>query len=159
MTYNKRKYARPTWVIKPTSPSQRREPWVTIMIRSGHYKMLREMREYLDCTIGQAAMGAIETEFNRLLQEASPGAETFEFVPPKPKKPGRPKGARDKRKRRGRSSKKQEPVKKPPRPTIEEIMTIKPLNAPDVPDVVEPVDTPEQLETPTPKRKVYVPRF
>lgn len=156
MTYDKRKYARPNWVIKPTSPSQRREAWVTIMIRSGHYKMLREIKDYLDCTIGQAAMGAIEQEFNRLLQEASPGADTFEFVPPKPKKPGRPKGARDKRKRR-KPGTVPEKIKKA-RPTIEEIMTIKPLNAPVEPPV-EPTVQPEPPETPTPKRKIYVPRF
>jgi len=170
VTYDKRKYARANWLMKPTSPSKRREPWITIMIRRDHYNMLREIKDYLDCTIGHAAMGAIEREFNRLLQEASPGAETFELVPPQPKKMGRPKGARDKRKRRkpvtakARAKAKAEALAlalaKTPRPTIQELLIPPPLTGPvDKSTVVAEPPAPDKPEPTAPRRKIYVPRF
>jgi len=87
MTYNKRKYARAHWKAKPSSPANRPEAWVTIMIRSTFYRMLRELAEYHHITIGQAAMFAIEKDFRVALENKEGPMKN----PPPPTRRGRPK--------------------------------------------------------------------
>jgi len=82
MTYNKRKYPIAPWHNKPSSPTYRKERWVTLILRSVHYAMLREMSAYQNMSIGQVAMEAIEKEFNRVLKEIDPKAKEFVYVPP-----------------------------------------------------------------------------
>jgi hypothetical protein len=55
------------------SPSQRDTAWATLIIRSKSYAMLKELADYYDVSIGQAAMDLIEREFNKLLEEQTNG--------------------------------------------------------------------------------------
>jgi hypothetical protein len=87
MTYNQKKYPRPLWKNKPSSPANRKEAWVTIMIRSTFYAMLRELAEFHNITIGQAAMFAIEKDFREVLENKQGPMEN----PPPPTRRGRPK--------------------------------------------------------------------
>jgi len=163
MTYNKRKFAIPTWVNKPTSPSQRHEPWVTIIIRKAHYKMLREMSTLHEISIGQAAMKCIEKEFNELLKSVDPEAAEYIATPVPRKQTGRPVGSKDKTPRRK------------PKLTIEELL--KPISRYAHPDkkgarptgiVEDEIDLPRgdpkteetaPTDTKTARRKLHVSRF
>lgn len=168
MSYNKRKFAIPAWVNKPTSPSARHEPWVTIIIRKAHYKMLREMATYHDLTIGKAAMKCIEQEFNALLKTVDPEAAEFIVTPVPRRKFGRPVGTKDSKPRRK------------PKLTIEELLKPIPRNAPHTekgarptgivedeidlprgdpkPDETTAEDTAPEDTTPA-RRKLHVSRF
>jgi hypothetical protein len=86
MTYDQKKYPRPAWKQKPTSPANRKEAWVTIVIRSPFYTMLRELADFHHITIGQAAMFAIEKDFREVLTGKQGPMEN-----PPPLRRGRPK--------------------------------------------------------------------
>jgi len=87
MVYNQRKYPRPSWKSKPTSPAKRKEAWTTIIIRTEFYAMLRELSEFHHITVGQAAMFAIEKDFREVLEQK----QGFMENPPPPTRRGRPK--------------------------------------------------------------------
>lgn len=152
MTYNSRKYPLPKWYNKPSSPSKRKERWVTLIIRSAHYSMLREMADYQELTIGQAAMEAIEKEFNKMLKEVDPNAEEYSPVYKPDKRKKNPF-----RKERSAASKKYK--------TIDEILAsiqaeIEPDVEPEAP--VEEPTAPEQepvQEVSNTRRKIHVSRF
>ncbi len=55
------------------SPSKRDTAWSTLIIRSKAYAMLKELADYYEISIGQAAMDLIEREFNKILEEQSNG--------------------------------------------------------------------------------------
>lgn len=57
---------------RPTSPSRREVPWVTLTIRSEHYAMLRELADFHQCSIGTAAMALIQAEFIRQVAQTDP---------------------------------------------------------------------------------------
>lgn len=56
----------------PKPPSRRKTPWATIMIRMEHYVMLKELAEFYKCSIGRAAMGLIQIEYLRQLEQVDP---------------------------------------------------------------------------------------
>jgi hypothetical protein len=55
------------------SPSKRDTAWATLIIRSKSYAMLKELADYYETSIGQAAMDLIEREFNKILEEQTNG--------------------------------------------------------------------------------------
>lgn len=56
----------PTW-RKPTSPSKRKEPWCSIIVRRAVYAMIRELADHNNCTIGEVLRVLIEQEFHKTL--------------------------------------------------------------------------------------------
>lgn len=67
--YGKRRKKTLPGVKAPTSPSRRKEPWVTVTLRAVTYAMLRELADFHKITIGNAASQCIEKEFKKLLWE------------------------------------------------------------------------------------------
>lgn len=56
----------PTW-RKPTSPSRRKEPWTTIILRAPVYTMIRELADHHDVAMGEVIRVLVEHEFKRTL--------------------------------------------------------------------------------------------
>lgn len=62
----KKKIKDPSW-RQPTSPSRRREPWITITIRAAVYAMLRELSEHNNVSVGEVVRVMTEEEFRKTL--------------------------------------------------------------------------------------------
>ena len=65
------KHRRPK-IKKPTSPSRREAPWVSITIRAEHYAMLRELSELYKCSVGRVVMTLVQEEFIRHVAQTDP---------------------------------------------------------------------------------------
>ena len=81
MTFDMRKRRHKQRGAKPTAPIDNPNKWATLIIRSEHYSMLRELALYYDRTIGQTAMTLIADEFNKLLKEVDPKYKVEGFRP------------------------------------------------------------------------------
>jgi hypothetical protein len=69
MTYGKRKPRKeydPTW-RKPTSPSRRKDPWMTVSLRAETYTMVRELADFNDKSCGEVIRDIVEKEFQKTL--------------------------------------------------------------------------------------------
>jgi hypothetical protein len=51
----------------PTSPSRRKEPWITIVVKAPTYAMLRELAEYNGKSLGEVVRVMTELEFQKTL--------------------------------------------------------------------------------------------
>lgn len=56
----------PAW-RQPTSPSRRKEPWCSIIIRAPAYAMLRELADHNNISIGEVVRVLAEQEFQKTL--------------------------------------------------------------------------------------------
>lgn len=56
----------PCW-RKPTSPSRRKEPWTTIILRAPVYTMIRELADHHDVAMGEVVRVLVEHEFKKTL--------------------------------------------------------------------------------------------
>jgi len=62
----KKKKKDPTWRV-PTSPSRRKEPWISVIVKAPVYAMLRELAEYNEKSLGEVIRVLVEVEFNKTL--------------------------------------------------------------------------------------------
>ena len=56
----------PSWRV-PTSPSRRKEPWISIIVKAPTYAMLRELAEYNGKSLGEVIRVLTEVEFQKTL--------------------------------------------------------------------------------------------
>jgi len=61
-----KKKQNPKWRV-PTSPSRRKEPWITIVVKAPTYAMLRELAEYNGKSLGEVVRVMTELEFQKTL--------------------------------------------------------------------------------------------
>jgi hypothetical protein len=61
-----KKKQNPKWRV-PTSPSRRKEPWITIVVKAPTYAMLRELAEYNGKSLGEVVRVITELEFQKTL--------------------------------------------------------------------------------------------
>lgn len=57
---------------KATAPVENPNPWATVIIRTSHYPMLRELALYYDNTMGQVVMQLVSDRFNEILKTVDP---------------------------------------------------------------------------------------
>jgi hypothetical protein len=62
----KKRIKDPSW-RQPTSPSRRKEPWCSIIVRRETYAMLRELSEHNAVSIGEVIRVLAEQEFHKTL--------------------------------------------------------------------------------------------